>query len=146
VIVLRNWSVALPLSILALVVASCRTHVSVVDGPDQVLVGFPLYWHWPNGAISLAEVIDLGRLSIDIVFYAAVTSALLALPAVNRRLVPRLKLLTIVSWLLALCAAFLLAAILSFDPEFVWFEAPYLGTELTVVSRKPALAFPAPGP
>ena len=139
--VLRNSSVALPLAIVSLVVVSCRTHVSVVDGADQVLVGFPLYWHWPNGALSLAREIDLGRLLVDVVFYFALTSALVAYPVVNRRLLPRFTFLAVVSWVLAFCLIAPVAAALSFDPRFFWFETPY-GGDFSVLSRAPALALP----
>ena len=58
----------IPVALMAFCFLSARAHVSVVDGPDNTLYGFPLFWHW-DGVNSLSVVILPAALLLDVVFY-----------------------------------------------------------------------------
>jgi hypothetical protein len=62
---------SIPLALLAFCLVSIRTTISVIDGPDEDLYGFPLYWHHA-GAVSLSIAVRTLALAIDLLFYLIV--------------------------------------------------------------------------
>jgi hypothetical protein len=106
---------SVPLGIVAFLMLTARALVSVVDGPDETLYGFPLFWI-KAGPTSLSYAIDLPAAAIDLVVYVLVSS-LIAVWVV--RVGPKWLggwAVRVSAWLVAVLAIGLCVLALSIDP------------------------------
>jgi hypothetical protein len=60
-----------PLSLAAFLIVTARAVVAMVDGPAEMLYGFPLFWIKP-GPTSLSVIIDVAAVIVDLVCYQLV--------------------------------------------------------------------------
>jgi hypothetical protein len=69
-----RWKDALvvgaPLGVAAFLVVTARGVVGVVDGPDEALYGFPLFWV-KAGPTSLSVIVDVAAAAVDVAVYVA---------------------------------------------------------------------------
>ncbi len=71
-----HWKLVLPLTIISFVIFTKWWYVEVVDGPPEILTGFPLPYMCPGWHTSLSLQIFVSGLIIDFLSYFAFWSIL----------------------------------------------------------------------
>lgn len=128
-------SLSLPAALFVFCWLTMRT--SVTSGSESLLMyGFPLPWHAPSQAGSMARDLALGPLLIDFACYLSSCHAGLlpwaGLQAVTDRTRMRMSVLL---WLVAIMSAVLLALRLLSDPQWFWWSIDGYLDNLAVRSR-----------
>jgi hypothetical protein len=104
-------SLGVPLGLAAFAVVTARAVVAFVDGPEEVLYGFPLFWV-KAGATSLSAVVDAPAACVDLALYLVAAAA-------AARLWPRAaraRAVRAAAWVVAVGALAAFAVVISADP------------------------------
>lgn len=103
----------LPFALFSFCMFGARAEVTVVDGPNEILYGFPLFWHW-RGVNSLSRMFLPMALLADFLFYFMCWCLLAKIPFFNRILETLPKPAAAASWIISVAIAFVIACLLLF--------------------------------
>lgn len=112
---------ALPLGISLFCWLSMRTIASFSD-ESFASYGFPFPWYAANNVSSLAYIVAVGPLLVDLVVYVALCYSMIALLPPHTLTGVKGSLIALLLWLVGCASLLAIAIALAIDPSFVLWE------------------------